>query len=56
MDETVAFAPMNGTIDDMMIYSRILSEAELLNSFCAREALRRIETDDQSALPVQCTS
>ena len=53
-DNTTTDFNFAGILDDIAVYNRVLSQAEAINNFCAREALNREETGDPSPLPGQC--
>ena len=53
-DNTNAFSALQGIIDDVMVYSRVLSNAEIVNSVCSREALLRQATGSTATLPTIC--
>ena len=45
---------MDGIIDDLAIYNRVLTQDEIVNNTCAREALNREENNDSPPLPTIC--
>jgi len=45
---------MSGSIDDLAVYSRALTPAEIINNTCAREAMNREENNDTAPLPTVC--